>query len=83
MIDATSNLDRQDSKYFRFVTPTSVGGLPLGFCVVSSERTDVLTEAFSMFKEILPDYAFYKRGKELGPCLVMTDDAESEITAIR
>ena len=45
MIDATSNLDRQDSKYFRFVTPTSVGGLPLGFCVVSSERTDVLTEA--------------------------------------
>ena len=44
---------------------------------------NVLTEAFLMFKEILPDYAFYKRGKELGPCLVMTDDAESEITALR
>ena len=74
MIDATSNLDRQDSKYFRFVTPTSVGGLPLGFCVVSSERTDVLTEAFSMFKEILPDYAFYKRGKELDIFSVFSKD---------
>ena len=49
MTDATSNLDRQDSKYIRFVCPTSVGGLPLGFCIVSSERTEVLVEAYSMF----------------------------------
>ena len=33
-------------------------------------------------KEVLPDYAFYGRGKNKGPVLFMTDDADAEINAL-
>ena len=82
-VDATSNLDRQDSKLVKFMTCSPAGGLPLGFVVTSSESEKVLTEAFTEFKRILPDDAFAKRGKEIGPTLFMTDDANAEINALR
>ena len=81
-VDATSNLDRQDSKYFNFITPTPAGGLPLGFLVVSCETEKVLIEGFTMWRDILPSYAFKGRGK-MGPCLIMTDDAATEISALK
>ena len=68
---------------FRFCCPSPAGGLPLGLIICSSESEEVLTAALTAFKEILPDNAFFKRGKDVGPSLFMTDDCESEINSIR
>ena len=48
MLDATSGVDRIDSKIFRLVTPSPAGSLPLGTIVCSLESESVLTEAFIM-----------------------------------
>jgi len=37
-MDATSNIDRGDSKFFRLITPSPAGGLPVGYIILSSER---------------------------------------------
>ena len=68
--------------YFRFLTCSPAGGLPLGWVVTSGESETLLTEAFTKFREMLPQYAFYKRG-EKGPMLFVTDDAEAEINSLR
>ena len=81
-VDATSNLDRQDSKLIKFMTCSPAGGLPLGFIISSSESEKTLKQAFDKFKQILPDDAFFKRGKDKGPALFMTDDADAEINAL-
>lgn len=57
--------------------------MPLGFVITSCEREEVLTHAFEALKNVLPDYAFGKRGKEIGPTIFMTDDADSEINALK
>ena len=74
---------RQDSKFFRLLTCSPVGGLPLGYLVVSSEKESVLTLAFNLYKSLLPSYAFNNRGPEKGPQVILTDDADSEINALR
>ena len=78
-----SSTDRQDSKLIKFMTCSPAGGLPLGFVVTSSENEKTLTRAFEVFKNILPDDAFGKRGKQNGPVLFMTDDADAEINALK
>ena len=79
----TSSLDRQDNKLMRIMTTSPAGGLPLGFWLLSCETEAVITEALSLLKEVLPDGAFYGRGRDTGPRLILTDDAEAEISAIR
>ena len=75
--------DRQDPKFIKFMTCSPAGGVPLGFVVTSSENEKILTEAFHAFKEILPNFAFHRRGKLRGPVIFMTDDADAEINALR
>ena len=52
--DATSNKDRQDSKFFQMLTVGPSGGLPLGFVLISREAVEMLTAEFELFKAILP-----------------------------
>ena len=59
-----------------------IGGLPLAYILCSSEKTDLLVDAFSDLKDILPKYAFKGRGS-LGPKLFVTDDCESEQQALK
>ena len=40
-VDATSNLDRQDSKLIKFMTCSPAGGLPLGFILTKSESEKI------------------------------------------
>ena len=79
--DATSNIDRQDSKFFQMLTVGPSGGLPLGFVLISRETVEMLTAGFELFKSILPKHAWKHRGSD-GPVLWMTDDAEAEIKAL-
>ena len=65
------------------MTCSPAGGVPLGFVVTSSESEKTLIQAFTAFKRILPDDSFGKRGKDIGPAIFMTDDADAEINALR
>ena len=82
-MDATSNIDRGDSKFFRLITPSPAGGLPVGYMILSSEKEEIITEALQLFQTILPSNAFFKRGPILGPRLFLTDDADSEINSLK
>ena len=77
MIDATSGLDRCDSKIFRIVTPSPGGAMPLETLIVSSEWQDILVKAFEMYKSLLPSYAFHGRGRN-GPVCFLTDNCQAE-----
>lgn len=81
-LDSTGSLDRQDSRFFRFLTCSPCGGLPLGYVITSNETEELLTKAFEKFKILLPNYAFYKRA-ELGPHCFLTDDCDAEINSLR
>ena len=78
LVDATSNLDREDSKLFHFVTPSAIGGLPLANLITTREDEDTISFGLALLKTILPEYAFYGRGKDVGPCLIITDDSTPE-----
>ena len=82
LCDATSSLDRVDSKLFRFLTVSPSGGLPLGIIITSSESQDILTTAFTMYRDMLPSFAFHNRGRR-GPKLFVTDDCTSEISSLK
>ena len=75
LIDATSNVDRNDTKLIHLVCPTMVGGLPLGEILCTREDSETLYFAFELLKKVLPAYAFYGRGCDVGPILFMTDDS--------
>lgn len=81
-LDSTGSLDRQDSRFFRFLTCSPCGGLPLGYIISSNETEELLTKAMKQFKTILPSFAFFKRG-EKGPQCFLTDDCDAEINSLR
>ena len=82
LIDATSNLDRSDTKLIHVVCPSPIGSLPLADIIVTREDTNTLTFAFELMKSVLPDRAFYDRGGHRGPQCIMTDDADAERLAL-
>ena len=81
-VDSTSSLDRSDCRFFRFLTSSPAGGLPLAFIVCSNETEDLLTQAFQTLQDVLPDYSWFKRNKS-GPSIFMTDDCKAEYKALK
>ena len=77
LIDATSNLDRSDMKLVHLITPSVIGGLPVGEILTTREDTDTLMFGLELLKSVLPEGAFYGRGRDTGPQLIMTDDSDS------
>ena len=82
LIDATANLDRSDSKLFHLVCPTPIGALPLAEIITTREDTDTVMFALQVLQSVLPDRAFYGRGRTLGPQVFMTDDSDAERNAL-
>ena len=82
MMDATSNVDRSDTKIFHIMCASSAGGLPLATLVTTREDADTLKFGLELLKTVLPPYAFYGRGPSLGPVLAITDDSDSEQSAL-
>ena len=81
-MDATSNLDRNDSKVFHFVCPSPVGALPLATLITTREDTETVLFGLQVLQSVLPSFAFYGRGSTVGPVVVMTDDCDAERKAI-
>ena len=65
IVDATSNLDRSDTKLFHLMCPSAIGGLPLGTLMVTKEDESTIRVALETLKENLPEDAFYGRGRNL------------------
>ncbi|XP_025088136.1 uncharacterized protein LOC112560469 [Pomacea canaliculata] len=76
-MDASRGMDRYDFRVFLLLTHSVAGGLPLGCLIVSSEATEVIADALSLYKELLPSDAFFGRGNR-GPQVFLTDDSSSE-----
>ena len=83
LMDATSNLDRSDTKLFHLMTPAAVGALPLGTIITSREDEKTIQKGLEILKKILPTNAFYGRGPNLGPVLALTDDSDAERNALK
>jgi hypothetical protein len=77
-MDATANLDRNDSKLFHLMCPSPVGGLPVGTLITTRADETTISEALELYKTLLPEKAFFGRGKDQGPSLVITDDDGAE-----
>ena len=67
-------MDEHNLRVFVMCTLSVAGALPLGIIITSDEKTETLVAAFSMFKQTLPVGAFYQRGPEVGPEIIMTDN---------
>ena len=72
-------------KYTSFIisAATAVGALPLAVLMTSGEDVSTMTESFRILKTILPPDAFFRRGPQLGPMGIMTDDSASERQSLR
>ena len=83
IMDATSNLDRMDTKIFHLMCPSPVGGLPLGTMIMTRANENTIKEALDLYKTVLPDNAFYGKGRNAGPEIAMTDDDSAERNALK
>lgn len=73
-VDATGSLDRCNHQLLKLMTESPVGGLPLGFIILSEQTEIALSAGLEEIKKLLPDEAFAGRGVETGPEVIMTDD---------
>ena len=73
-VDATGSLDRCNHQLLKLMTESPVGGLPLGFLILSEQTTKALSVGLDEIKKLLPDEAFAGRGVQTGPEIIMTDD---------
>ena len=73
-VDATGSLDRCNHQLLKLMTESPVGGVPLGFIILSEQTENALSEGLEDIKKLFPDGAFAGRGIEEGPEVIMTDD---------
>ena len=76
-VDATSGIDRNDTKLFHLICPSVIGGLPVASILSTREDEETIVFALNLLKTVLPIGAFFGRGKEIGPQLFMTDDCDA------
>lgn len=79
-MDSSSNMEEFNLRVFMLVTSSVVGALPLGIVITSDEQTDTLRSALQMFKDALPDGAFFGSGS--GPAVIMTDNCDELRSAL-
>ena len=59
-----------------------ISALPLAVGITPSESADGLALLFSLMKAVLPTSAFFHRGRDDGPMLVLTKDNANEHRAL-
>ncbi|KAK3887599.1 hypothetical protein Pcinc_008303 [Petrolisthes cinctipes] len=79
-VDASGGVDRHVCRVFLFMTHSAAGGLPVRLLITSSESEKVLTEGFRLLRDLFPNNAFF--GRQEGPEIFTTDDAEAERKAL-
>ncbi|XP_069586169.1 uncharacterized protein [Ranitomeya imitator] len=82
-MDSSRSMDRHNSRIFLLLAPSVAGALPLAILVMYSEAQVVITRALKLLQSILPEDAFYGRGIEHGPGIIITDDSHSERNSLK
>ena len=80
--DSTSSMDRFNTSVFIRVVYSVASAIPLRVLLTSDEREETIQTGLQMLKLILPAGAFYGKGSEAGPDVVMIDDNSAERGAI-
>ena len=80
--DSTSSMDRFNTSVFVLSTHSVASGIPLGVLLTSDEREETIQTGLQMLKSIFPASAFYGKGSEAGPDVIMIDDSSAERGAI-
>lgn len=82
-MDATSSLDRFSCHTFVLCTGSAAGAIPLGVFVVSDESSSTIAAGLNLLISVMPSGAFYGRGSETGPELIITDEQAAQREALR
>ena len=61
-IDSSGGMEEYNLRVFLIVTHSPIGALPLGIIITSDETTETLVRSFVMFRDALPNNAFFGRG---------------------
>ena len=81
-MDASGNMDRQNTRVFLLMTHSAASGLPLGVLILSNEQWATITAALQLYLTLLNYHCFRGRGAA-GPAIFMTDDSTAERTALQ
>ena len=75
-MDSSSNMEEHNLRVSILCTHSIAGAFPLGIMICSDERTTTLVKGINFLKNCFPDDAFYGRGREVGPGVIMTDNSD-------
>ncbi|PKC72096.1 hypothetical protein RhiirA1_452730 [Rhizophagus irregularis] len=81
-MDASSSFEPLNNSITLLYTSCTIGALPLGLFITSDESEITLEKALNLLKLILPPYAFFGRGPQVGPEVFLTDDSSAERNAL-
>ncbi|CAB4439790.1 unnamed protein product [Rhizophagus irregularis] len=81
-MDASASFEPLNSSITLIYTSCAVGALPLGLFITSDELEITLEKSINLLKTILPSYAFFGRGPQVGPIVFITDDSNAERNAL-
>jgi hypothetical protein len=82
-VDASASFDPINSSITLLYTSCAAGALPLGLFITLDELEITLEKLINLLKTILPSYAFFRRGPEVGPVVFLTDDSSAERNALK
>jgi len=81
-MDASASFEPLNTSITLLYTSCAIGALPLGLFITSDELEITLEKALNLLKSILPQYAFFGRGPQIGPKVFITDDSSAEHNAL-
>lgn len=82
-IDASASFELLNTSIVLLYTSCIAGALPLGIIVMSDESEATFEKGINLLKVLLPHYAFFGRGPNMGPMVILTDDSRAEQNAIK
>jgi hypothetical protein len=77
------SLDRCNHQVVKFLTESPAGGLPVGLLVLINHTENTLDAGIEDLKALMPEGAFYGRGRDRGPKVIITDDDTAEISSMK
>lgn len=80
--DSSSSMDRFNTSVFILSTHSVSSGIPLGVILTSDEREQTVLTGLELLKSVIPNNAFFGRGADNGPDVVMIDDSSAERGAL-
>lgn len=81
-VDASASFEPLNTSVTLLYTSCVAGALPLGIIITSDELEITLKRGMDLLKELLPPYAFFGCGPNIGPLIFLTDDSSAERNAL-